>query len=113
MLTKEGKSMTKKEVKNFFTREALTLLEANFNIDIDGGGRTIKFLVEVNGVDESGCIGRDDLEVMLDNTIRLHNPEDFPAEYVKQHQECVRVEDKMNELLEELKEEYTEIRRNS
>ena len=109
-MTKEGKSMTKKEVKNFFTREALTLLEENFNIDVDGGGRTIKFLVEVNGVDESACIGRDDLEVMLDNTIGLFNPQDFDPEYVKQHKDCVKLEDEINEFLKPLKEAYYQAR---
>lgn len=102
--------MTKKEIKNAFTRKALTVLENNFNIDVDGGGRTIKFIVEINGKDESGCIGRDDLEVMLDNTIRLFNEKDFPVEYVKQHKACVKAEDQMNDLLKDLKTEYSEAR---
>lgn len=102
--------MTKKEIKNAFTSKALTVLENNFNIDIDGGGRTIKFIVEVNGKFEGACIGRDDLEVMLDNTIRLYNESDFPAEYVAQHKACVAVENEMNELLKELKEDYYKAR---
>ena len=102
--------MTKKEIKYFFTKRALTVLENNFNIEVDGGGRTIKFLVEVNGKFEGACIGRDDLEVMLDNTIRLYNEEDFPAEYVAQHKACVEVENQMNDLLKELKRDYYKAR---
>ena len=104
--------MTKKEIKNAFTSKALTVLENNFNIDIDGGGRTIKFIVEVNGKFEGACIGRDDLEVMLDNTISLYREEDFDPEYVAQHKACVAVENKMNELLMNLKSEYYEARNN-
>ena len=104
--------MTKKEIKNAFTSKALTVLENNFNIDIDGGGRTIKFIVEVNGKFEGACIGRDDLEVMLDNTISLYREEDFDPEYVAQHKACVVVENKMNELLMNLKSEYYEARNN-
>ena len=102
--------MTKKEIKNMFTRKALTLLEDNFNVLVGEGGRTIKFEVEVNGTTEGGCIGRDDLEVMLDNTIRLYREQDFPAEYVKQHKACVALEDEMNDLLKGLKEEYSKAR---
>ena len=102
--------MTKKEIKNMFTRKALTVLEDKFNAEIAEGGRTIKFFVEVNGKFEGGCIGRDDLEVMLDNTIRLYREEDFDPEYVKQHNDCVKLEDEMNELLKGLKEEYGKAR---
>ena len=102
--------MTKKEIKRAFVSKALTVLENNFNIEVDGGGRTIKFLVKVNDKFEGGCIGRDDLEVMLDNTINLYRPEDFDPEYVKQHKDCVEVENQMNDLLKELKEEYGKAR---
>ena len=102
--------MTKKEIKRAFVSKALTLLEEKFNVEVAEGGRTIKFLVEVNGKFEGGCIGRDDLEVMLDNTISLYRPELFDPEYVKQHKDCVVLEDKMNEVLKELKEEYYKAR---
>ena len=102
--------MTKKEIKRAFVSKALTVLENKFNAEIADGGRTIKFLVEVNGKFEGGCIGRDDLEVMLDNTIRLYREEDFDPEYVKQHKDCVKLEDEMNETLRELKEEYSKAR---
>ena len=102
--------MTKTEIKRAFVSKALTLLEDQFNVEIADGGRTIKFLVEVNGKFEGGCIGRDDLEVMLDNTIRLFNEKDFPTEYVKQHKACVKAEDQMNDLLKDLKAEYSEAR---
>lgn len=102
--------MTKKEIKRAFVSKALTVLENEFNVLVGDGGRTIKFEVEVNGVSEGGCIGRDDLEVMLDNTIGLYREEDFPAEYVKQHKDCVKLEDEMNETLRELKEEYGKAR---
>ena len=102
--------MTKKEIKRAFVSKALTLLEDKFNVEVADGGRTIKFLVEVNGKFEGGCIGRDDLEVMLDNTIRLFNEEDFDPEYVKQHKDCVKLEDEINEALKELKEEYYKAR---
>lgn len=102
--------MTKKEIKNMFTRKALTVLEDKFNVLVGEGGRTIKFEVEVNGTTEGGCIGRDDLEVMLDNTIGLFREQDFPAEYVKQHKDCVKLEDEMNELLKDLKTEYRKAR---
>ena len=105
--------MTKKEIKNTFTRKALTVLEEKFNAEIAEGGRTIKFIVEVNGKFEGGCIGRDDLEVMLDNTIRLYREEDFDPEYVKQHKDCVELEKKMNDLLQGMKEEYSKARNNS
>lgn len=102
--------MTKKEIKRAFVSKALTLLEDKFNVEIADGGRTIKFLVKVNDKFEGGCIGRDDLEVMLDNTIRLFNEEDFDPEYVKQHKDCVKLEDEINEALKELKEEYYKAR---
>ena len=102
--------MTKKEIKRAFVSKALTVLENNFNIEVGDGGRTIKFLVKVNDKFEGGCIGRDDLEVMLDNTIRLYREEDFDPEYVKQHKDCVKLEDEMNETLRELKEEYSKAR---
>jgi len=102
--------MTKKEIKNMFTRKALTLLEDNFNVLVGEGGRTIKFEVEVNGNSEGGCIGRDDLMVTLDNTIGLFRPQDFPAEYVKQHKDCVALEDEINETLKDLQTEYYKAR---
>lgn len=102
--------MTKKEIKRAFVSKALTLLEDKFNVEVADGGRTIKFLVKVNDKFEGGCIGRDDLEVMLDNTIRLFNEEDFDPEYVKQHKDCVKLEDEINEALKELKEEYYKAR---
>lgn len=102
--------MTKKEIKRAFVSKALTVLENKFNAEIAEGGRTIKFLVEVNGKFEGGCIGRDDLEVMLDNTIGLYREEDFEPEYVKQHKDCVKLENEMNETLKELKEEYSKAR---
>ena len=105
--------MTKKEIKRAFVSKALTVLEEKFNAEIAEGGRTIKFLVEVNGKFEGGCIGRDDLEVMLDNTIRLYREEDFDPEYVKQHKDCVKLEDEMNELLKDLKTEYRKVRNKS
>ena len=102
--------MTKTEMKRTYMKAALIMLENTYNVLVGDGGRTIKFEVEVNGVTEGGCIGRDDLMVMLDNTIRLHNPEDFPAEYVKQHKDCVKLEDEMNQLLKDLKTEYRKAR---
>ena len=105
--------MTKKEIKRQFVSASLTMLEKEFNIEVDGGGRTIKFVVKVNDKYEGGCIGRDDLEVMLDNTIRLFNAEDFDPEYVKQHKDCVELEKKMNDLLQGMKEEYSKARINS
>ena len=102
--------MTKKEIKRAFVSKALTVLENEFNAIIGDGGRTIKFEVEVNGLSEGGCIGRDDLEVMLDNTIGLFNPQDFPAEYVQQHKDCVKLEDEINETLKDLKTEYYKAR---
>ena len=105
--------MTKKEIKRQFVSASLTMLEKEFNIEVDGGGRTIKFVVKVNDKYEGGCIGRDDLEVMLDNTIRLYNEEDFDPEYVKQHKDCVELEKKMNDLLQGMKEEYSKARNNS
>ena len=99
--------MTKKEIKRAFVSRALTVLEEKFNAEIGDGGRTIKFTVEVNGTTEGGCIGRDDLEVMLDNTIGLFREQDFPTEYVKQHKDCVKLEDEINEFLKPLKEAYT------
>jgi hypothetical protein len=102
--------MTKKEIKRAFVSKALTLLEDKFNVEVAEGGRTIKFLVEVNGKFEGGCIGRDDLEVMLDNTISLYRPELFEPEYVKQHKDCVKLEDEINEFLKPLKEAYYQAR---
>ena len=102
--------MTKKEIKNMFTRKALTVLEDKFNAEIAEGGRTIKFIVKVNDKFEGGCIGRDDLEVMLDNTIRLYREEDFDPEYVAQHKACVALENEMNEFLKPMQEEYYKAR---
>ena len=102
--------MTKKEIKNMFTRKALTVLEDNFNVLVGEGGRTIKFEVEVNGNSEGGCIGRDDLMVTLNNTIGLFREQDFPAEYVAQHKACVALENEMNEFLEPLQKAYYEAR---
>ena len=101
-MMKESKSMTKKEVKNFFTREALTLLENSFNIE-----------VEVNGITETGTLERDTLNVDLDNTMNYFNPEAFPKEMVLQTQKCKVMERNMNLLLEDLAEEYGDLRRNS
>tara|TARA_R110000796_G_scaffold1931_2_gene7817 strand:+ start:1326 stop:1664 length:339 start_codon:yes stop_codon:yes gene_type:complete len=112
-MMKESKSMTKKEVKNFFTREALTLLENSFNIDVEGGGRCIHFEVEVNGITETGTLERDTLNVDLDNTMNYFNPEAFPKEMVLQTQKCKVMERNMNLLLEDLAEEYGDLRRNS
>lgn len=105
--------MTKTEIKRQYVKAALSVLEEKFNAVIGDGGRTIKFEVEVNGKSEGGCIGRDDLEVMLDNTIGLFRPEDFPTEYVAQHKACVALEKEINEFIQPLKEAYREARRNS
>jgi hypothetical protein len=102
--------MTKTEIKRRYVSAALAVLEEKFNAEIAEGGRTIKFIVEVNGKHEGGCIGRDDLEVMLDNTIRLYREEDFDPEYVKQHKDCVKLEDEINEFLKPLKEAYYQAR---
>ena len=102
--------MTKTEIKRRYVSAALAVLEEKFNAEIAEGGRTIKFIVEVNGKHEGGCIGRDDLEVMLDNTIRLYREEDFDPEYVKQHKDCVKLEDEINETLKDLKTEYYKAR---
>jgi len=102
--------MTKKEIKRAFVSKALTVLENEFNALIGDGGRTIKFTVEVNGLSEGGCIGRDDLDVMLDNTIGLFRESDFPAEYVKQHKDCVKLEKEINEALKDLQMEYYKAR---
>ena len=102
--------MTKKEIKRAFVSKALTLLEDKFNVEIADGGRTIKFLVKVNDKFEGGCIGRDDLEVMLDNTIKLYREEDFDPEYVKQYKDCVKLEDEMNNALKVLQTEYFKAR---
>lgn len=103
--------MTKTEIKRTFVGKALSLLEEQFNVEIADGGRTIKFLVEVNGKFEGGCIGRDDLDVTLDNTIKLYREEDFPTEYVKQHKDCVKLEDEMNNALKGLQIEYYKARK--
>ena len=105
--------MTKTEMKRTYMKAALIMLENTYNVLVGDGGRTIKFEVEVNGVTEGGCIGRDDLEVMLNNTIRLYREEDFPAEYVAQHKACVSLEDEMNELLKPLQEECRKARNKS
>ena len=105
--------MTKREMKRVFMSGALIMLENTYNVVVGDGGRTIKFTVEVNGKTEGGCIGRDDLEVMLDNTIRLYREEDFPTEYVKQHKDCVKLEDEMNELLKPLQDQYSKARNKS
>ena len=102
--------MTKTEIKRRYVSAALAVLEEKFNALIGEGGRTIKFEVEVNGTTEGGCIGRDDLEVMLDNTIGLFRESDFPTEYVKQHKDCVKLEDEINETLKDLKTEYYKAR---
>ena len=102
--------MTKKEMKRTYMKAALIMLENTYNVLVGDGGRTIKFEVEVNGVTEGGCIGRDDLMVMLDNTIGLYRPQDFDPEYVAQHKACVALEDDMNELLKPLQEEYRKVR---
>lgn len=103
--------MTKTEIKRRYVSAALAVLEEKFNAEIAEGGRTIKFFVEVNGKHEGGCIGRDDLEVMLDNTIKLYREEDFDPEYVQQHKDCVKLEDEINEFLKPLKEAYQEARK--
>lgn len=102
--------MTKAEMKRTYMKAALIMLENTYNVLVGDGGRTIKFEVEVNGVTEGGCIGRDDLMVMLDNTIGLYRPQDFDPEYVAQHKACVALEDDMNELLKPLQEEYRKVR---
>ena len=102
--------MTKTEMKRTYMKAALIMLENTYNVLVGDGGRTIKFEVEVNGVTEGGCIGRDDLMVMLDNTIGLYRPQDFDPEYVAQHKACVALEDDMNELLKPLQEEYRKVR---
>ena len=102
--------MTKTEIKRQFVKAALAMLEKEYNVLVGEGGRTIKFEVEVNGNSEGGCIGRDDLMVMLDNTIGLYRPEDFPAEYVAQHKACVALENEMNEFLKPMQEEYYKAR---
>ena len=105
--------MTKTEIKRQYVKAALIMLENVFNIEVGDGGRTIKFVVKVNDKFEGGCIGRDDLMVMLDNTIGLYRPQDFDPEYVAQHKACVALEDEMNELLKPLQEGYSKARNNS
>lgn len=102
--------MTKTEIKRRYTKVALSVLEEKFNVLVGEGGRTIKFEVEVNGLTEGGCIGRDDLMVTLNNTIGLYREQDFPTEYVKQHKDCVALENEMNEYLEPLQKAYYEAR---
>ena len=58
--------------------------------DADGG----RMDIIVDGL--HGQFSRRDFDVMFFDSIKLHNPEDFPVETVERHKKAVALEDKIN-----------------
>ena len=87
------KKYTKTQLKKDQVAAVIDILQHEFDAQIDDadGGR---FDVVINGF--QGQFSRRDLDVMFNDSIKLHNPESFPAEYVARHKAAVELEDRVN-----------------
>ena len=87
------KKYTKTQLKKDQVAAVIDILQHEFDAQIDDadGGR---FDVIINGF--QGQFSRRDLDVMFNDSIKLHNPESFPAEYVARHKAAVELEDRVN-----------------
>ena len=90
------KKYTKTQLKKDQVAAVIDTLEHEFDAQIDDadGGR---FDVIIHGF--QGHFSRRDLEVMFNDSIRLHNPEDFPPVFVARHKAAVELEEKVNKEL--------------
>ena len=87
------KKYNKTQLKKDQIAAVIDTLEHEFDAqieDADGG----RFDVIINGF--QGQFNRRDLEVMFNDSIKLHNPESFPPAFVARHKAAVELEDRVN-----------------
>ena len=90
------KVMTKTELKKQQVKAVIEFLINQFNAqieDADGG----RMDVIIDGL--PAHFSRRSLEVMFFDSIKLHEPDEFPAEVVERHKKAVALEEKVNKEL--------------
>ena len=87
------KKYTKTQLKKDQIAEVIDLLVRDFNAQVEDadGGR-----MDITIGDLQGQFSRRDLDVAMFDSIRLHEPQSFPAEIVDRHNRAVALEDKIN-----------------
>ena len=87
------KKYTKTQLRKDQIAAVIDTLEHEFDAQIDDadGGRMD---VIINGF--QGQFSRRDFDVTFFDSIKLHNPEDFPAEVVARQKAAVELEDRVN-----------------
>ena len=93
MIMKVMKKYTKTQLKKDQVAAVIDILQHEFDAQIDDadGGR---FDVIINGF--QGQFSRRDLEVMFNDSIKLHEPHTFPPVFVARHKAAVELEDRVN-----------------
>jgi len=87
------KKYNKTQLRKDQTKAVIDLLVDEFNAQIeDADGGRMDIIVD----DFHGQFSRRDFDVMFFDSIKLHNPEDFPVEKVERHKKAVALEDKIN-----------------
>lgn len=87
------KKYTKTQLKKDQIKAVIDTLIDKFDAQIDDAGGGL-FEVIINGF--QGQFNRRDLDVMFFDSIKLHNPSDFPAEIVARQKAAVELEDRVN-----------------
>lgn len=91
--------MTKTELKKQQVKAVIELLINQFNAQVEDadGGR-----MDVMIGDLHGQFSRRDFDVAMFDSIRLHEPQSFPAEVVDRHNRAVALEDEINKAITNL-----------
>jgi len=92
--------MTKTELKRQQTKAVIELLQNKFgatNFDDEGHG-----YFTFNVGEFTGHLERRDFSVMFFDSIKLHNPKNFPVETVERHKRAVTLEDEINKAITNL-----------
>jgi hypothetical protein len=91
--------MTKTELKKQQVKAVIEFLINQFDAqieDADGG----RMDVIIDGL--PAHFSRRSLEVMFFDSIKLHEPDEFPVEVVERHKRAVALEDKINKAITNL-----------
>ena len=91
--------MTKTELKKQQVKAVIELLINQFNAQVEDadGGR-----MDITIGDLQGQFSRRDFDVAMFDSIRLHEPQSFPAEVVDRHKRAVALEGELNKAITNL-----------
>ena len=88
------KKYTKTQLKKDQIAAVIDLLITDFGAQVDDLGDGGRMGVTIEGLHAQ--FSRRDLDVAFFDSIKLHNPEDFPVKVVEKHKKAVELEDKVN-----------------